>query len=110
MGNNFRSYIRGGIEMKGEKVIKWNNVELEDRDIIVTRKGDAYIKSGKYLLGKYGFFDESYDGNLIDKEGVKDLDVMEVYSVGAFGLGLNELLTTSILRKVFTPVWKREEE
>ena len=42
--------------MKGEKVIKWKNIELEDRDIIVTREGKAYIKSGKYLLGKYGFF------------------------------------------------------
>ena len=56
MGTNIRSYIRGDIEMKGEKVIKWKNIELEDRDIIVTREGKAYIKSGKYLLGKYGFF------------------------------------------------------
>ena len=96
--------------MKGEKIIKWNNIELEDRDIIVTRDGDAYIKSGKYLLGKYTYFDESYDGNLIDKDGVKEFDVMEVYSGLPFGLGLNELLTTSILQNRFIPVWKREEE
>lgn len=96
--------------MKGEKIIMWNNIKLEDRDIIVTREGDAFIKSGKYLLGKYGFHTDDYDGNLIDKDGVKDLDVMEVYSVESFGLGLNDLLTTSILRNRFTPVWKREEE
>ena len=110
MGINIRGYIRGGIEMKGEKIIKWKNIELEDRDIIVTRNGDAYIKSGKYLLGKYGYFPERYDGNLIDKDGMEEFDVMEVYSLGAFGLGLNELLTTSILRKKFIPIWKREEE
>ena len=96
--------------MKGEKVIKWNNIELEDRDIIVTREGKAYIKSGVYLLGKHSFFDDSYDGNLIDKDGVKDFDVMEVYSGLPFGLGLNELLTTSVLQNKYTPVWKREEE
>ena len=96
--------------MKGEKVIKWKNIELEDRDIIVTRGGDAYIKSGKYLLGKYSFFDDSYDENLIDMDGVKDLDVMEVYSNLPFGLGLDDLLTTSILQNRFIPVWEREEE
>lgn len=96
--------------MKGEQVIRWKNIKLEDRDIIITRKGDIFIKSGKYLLGKYGFFTECYDGNLIDKDGMEDLDVMEVYSLGTFGLGLNKLLTTSILRTNFVPVWKREEE
>ena len=27
MGINIRGYIRGGIEMKGEKIIKWKNIE-----------------------------------------------------------------------------------
>lgn len=96
--------------MRGEQVIKWKNIKLDDRDIIVTRKGEAYIKSGKYFLGKYSYFVDAYNENLIDKDGMKEFDVMEVYSIAGFGLGLNELLTTSILRKKFTPVWKREVE
>ena len=56
------------------------------------------------------FFTERYYGNLINKSGMEEFDVMEVYSDLPFGLGLNDLLTPSFLRNKLTPVWKREEE
>ena len=97
--------------MKGKKVTFWEDLELEDRDIVVTRSGICYIVSGEFLLGLGGFMNKySYNKDL-KAYGDERYDIMKVYNAGySFGCGLKQLLDKDFLKKNKELVWEREEE
>ena len=96
--------------MKGKKVTVWKDLELEDRDIVVTRSGICYIVSGEFLLGLGGFMDKSsYNKDLKAYSG-EQYDIVKVYDAGhGFGCGLKKLLDKDFLKENKELVWEREE-
>ena len=96
--------------MKGKKVTVWKDLELEDRDIVVTRSGICYIVSGEFLLGLGGFMDKSSYNKDLKAYGGEQYDIVKVYNAGrGFGYGLKQLLDKDFLKENKELVWEREE-
>lgn len=96
--------------MKGQKVTIWKDLELEDRDIVVTRKGICYIVSGEFLLGLGGFMDKSSYNKDLKAYRDEQYDIVKVYYAGyGFGCGLKQLLDKDFLEENKKLVWEREE-
>ena len=94
--------------MKRKKVVIWEDLELEDRDIVVTRNGICYIVSGEFLLGLGGFMNKSSYNKDLKAYGGEQYDIVKVYDAGhGFGYGLKQLLDKDFLKENNKLVWER---
>lgn len=100
--------------MKGKKVTKWIDLELETGDVVVHRNGNVSVVIGDYIVNKNSFLElKDYDDDFLfsfNWNYNKNLDIIKVYDVeGFWGNGLEITLNAEYLKEEAKLIWERED-